>query len=128
MAWSDYFIPDFDNPDSLSYVETSPYLPIGSISVLDCQQEVDNALWDFRNEIATVRAISNNSFPTRLRNYAKSIDAEDWDYIVEEEKPIPQSDYVFTFGKYKGYKLTTVLDRDPSYVEWCRKNISWFNK
>jgi len=136
MAWSDYFTPDFDDPNSPSYVKTSPYLPIGNFSMADCQDEVDGVMWDFKNEFAVVKAMSQKSFPQRLRDYAIQLDSDnskDWDEpVYYTDTPIiphksTESNYVFTFGKYKGYKLTTVLDRDPSYVEWCRKNVSWFN-
>src|ERR1035437_7544758 len=35
-------------------------------------------------------------------------------------------EYIFTFGKYKGRKLTEVLDKSPSYVHWCVSNMQWF--
>lgn len=38
--------------------------------------------------------------------------------LVEDPK-----EYVFTFGKYKGRKLTEV---PPSYAHWCACNLTWF--
>lgn len=32
----------------------------------------------------------------------------------------------FDFGKYKGQTLQEVKEKDPSYVEWAQKNVSWF--
>lgn len=31
--------------------------------------------------------------------------------------------YVFTFGKYKGLKLTEVNEKYPDYIEWAKKTI-----
>ena len=31
--------------------------------------------------------------------------------------------YVFTFGKYKGLKLTEVNEKHPDYIDWARKTI-----
>ena len=31
--------------------------------------------------------------------------------------------YVFTFGKYKGMKLTEVNEKFPDYIDWAKKNI-----
>lgn len=31
--------------------------------------------------------------------------------------------YVFTFGKYKGSKLTDVYEQHPDYIKWCKNNI-----
>ena len=43
--------------------------------------------------------------------------------IIEEE-PIPDiNDYIFSFGKYKGIKLTDVVAKDSGYIEWCKENI-----
>ena len=33
----------------------------------------------------------------------------------------------FTFGKYKGRSIMSVLDENPAYVEWCVNNIKWFS-
>lgn len=33
----------------------------------------------------------------------------------------------FTFGKYKGRSIMSVLDENPAYVEWCINNIKWFS-
>lgn len=32
----------------------------------------------------------------------------------------------FTFGKYKGRSVMSVLSENPAYVEWCVNNIEWF--
>lgn len=131
--WSDYFEPDFCDPDSSSYVETSPYLPTGEIDILDCQQEVDDVLWDFRDAFRVVRNLEKSKYD-RLRDIAVRIDNDDrlWkdysEFESETETEIkPVSQYIFTFGKYKGRTLQAVLDRDPSYIEWCRNNVAWFN-
>lgn len=31
--------------------------------------------------------------------------------------------YVFTFGKYKGMKLTEVNEKFPDYIDWAKKNL-----
>lgn len=31
-----------------------------------------------------------------------------------------------TFGKYKGWDVTSVLRNNPCYFEWCKRNVSWF--
>lgn len=31
-----------------------------------------------------------------------------------------------TFGKYKGWNVTSVLKLNPSYFGWCRNNVRWF--
>lgn len=31
----------------------------------------------------------------------------------------------FTFGKYKGRSIMSVLNENPAYVEWCVNNIKW---
>lgn len=74
--WSDYFEPDFCDPDSPSYVETSPYLPTEHISLIDCQQEVNNVLWDFKDSFRTIQAVKK-SFTQRLRDQAIIIDTSD---------------------------------------------------
>lgn len=33
----------------------------------------------------------------------------------------------FTFGKYKGRTLQTVIENDPKYVLWASAAIDWFN-
>lgn len=30
------------------------------------------------------------------------------------------------FGKYKGKTVKEIQDTDPSYIEWAKKNVSWF--
>lgn len=32
----------------------------------------------------------------------------------------------FTFGKYKGRSIMSVLNENPAYVEWCLNHIEWF--
>lgn len=32
----------------------------------------------------------------------------------------------FTFGKYKGRSIMSVLNENPAYVEWCVNNIKCF--
>ena len=34
---------------------------------------------------------------------------------------------IFTFGKYKGRSIMSVLDENPAYIEWCFNNIKWFS-
>lgn len=52
--------------------------------------------------------------------------------IVELKKLIPESRKL-TFGKYKGHQLyyvvlfTGILRGGKRYIDWCEKNISWFN-
>ena len=33
---------------------------------------------------------------------------------------------VFTFGKYKGRLVTSILKENPKYFAWCKKNVSYF--
>ena len=47
--------------------------------------------------------------------------------FAEIDKKIITEEYVFTFGQYKGETVDYVLGIDPSYVEWCSENISWFD-
>ena len=35
-------------------------------------------------------------------------------------------DSVFDFGKYEGSKLEEILEKDPSYIEWCICNLDYF--
>lgn len=37
-------------------------------------------------------------------------------------------DYIFTFGKYKGYTLKsmTVFNSHVNYIYWCVVNVKWF--
>ena len=35
-------------------------------------------------------------------------------------------EFVFKFGKHKGYTVEYVLDEDPSYLLWCEEEIHWF--
>ena len=30
------------------------------------------------------------------------------------------------FGKYRDELLSTVIRKDPGYVEWCLENLDWF--
>ena len=32
----------------------------------------------------------------------------------------------FTFGKYCGYTLSDVLDKNEEYVDWCMMNVEGF--
>lgn len=34
---------------------------------------------------------------------------------------------IFTFGKYKGQTVRSVIDTDPDYVLWCHKNVNHFS-
>lgn len=34
--------------------------------------------------------------------------------------------HVLTFGKYKGLKVLDMIESNPEYIEWARKNISYF--
>lgn len=36
--------------------------------------------------------------------------------------------WVMNFGKHKGLTLLDALTEDPSYIEWCLKNVEWFRK
>lgn len=36
---------------------------------------------------------------------------------------ILNNDYVFTFGRHRGRRLSEV---DAGYIAWCRQNIEWF--
>ncbi len=36
------------------------------------------------------------------------------------------SKYVFTFGKYKGQRITEVIDNNPEYIEWCIREVKNF--
>lgn len=40
-----------------------------------------------------------------------------------EEKPVSVDDYVFTFGKHKGEKITDVYKEHPDYLDWMAQNI-----
>lgn len=135
MAWPDHFEPNFDDFDSLSYVETSPYLPTNDVTLLDCIEETRNVLWDFNDSFQVIRNISNKSKYDRLRDIAVQIDTNNdlydkyYRFDSTETKEIElktEIEYVFTFGKYKGYSFTEILYKDPSYIEWCRNNVSWF--
>jgi uncharacterized protein (DUF3820 family) len=33
---------------------------------------------------------------------------------------------IFTFGKYKGLKVTDLIDSNPEYVKWASKNVPYF--
>ena len=35
--------------------------------------------------------------------------------------------YIFTFGKYRGKRITWVIDEDPYYIEWLEKVSTSFN-
>ena len=34
---------------------------------------------------------------------------------------------VFTFGKFKGKTILQVLDKNPSYLVWCIRNVKGFS-
>jgi hypothetical protein len=82
MAWNDHFEPDFCDPDSLSYVETSPFLPTDSnFNLIDCTIECSNILWDFRNTHQVARQLGKYE---RLRSFAVRIDQDDslWESYI----------------------------------------------
>ncbi len=33
----------------------------------------------------------------------------------------------FTFGKYKGYKVDTIIEINPKYALWADQNVSFFS-
>lgn len=33
---------------------------------------------------------------------------------------------ILTFGKYKGYTASYVINKNPDYLLWCAENIPWF--
>ena len=33
---------------------------------------------------------------------------------------------ILTFGKYKGLKVTDVIDSNPEYIKWAFKNVPYF--
>ena len=35
-------------------------------------------------------------------------------------------DGIFNFGKHKGKTFKEVLEKEPSYFEWCLKNVKFF--
>lgn len=149
--WSDYFEPDFCDPDSPSYAGDE-YLPLFGEKyrgqpgfVGDMWEEcTKNPVWDFRDSIRVVRELNNplNRYE-KLRQRATEIDEDEkYDSYFEVtsqntlpisqpekipySKPIDQ-EYRFTFGKYKGKRLADVLTFDRQYVKWCRENVSFFN-
>jgi len=32
-----------------------------------------------------------------------------------------------TFGKFKGETIKDLIERNPAYLEWCLRNVNWFN-
>jgi hypothetical protein len=34
---------------------------------------------------------------------------------------------IFTFGKYKGYRVDDVIEINPKYVRWAEENVSGFS-
>lgn len=34
---------------------------------------------------------------------------------------------IFTFGKYKGYRVDDVIEFNPKYVRWVEENVSGFS-
>lgn len=34
-------------------------------------------------------------------------------------------DEVVTFGKFKGQTWLDVIQKQPSYIEWCDENVDW---
>lgn len=34
--------------------------------------------------------------------------------------------HIFTFGKYKYQKVDDMIDSNPNYVDWARKNVPYF--
>ncbi len=41
---------------------------------------------------------------------------------VYKRPPISDRDWFFQFGKYKGQKLSFVMDIDPQYILFCLEN------
>lgn len=39
-----------------------------------------------------------------------------------------QTEYIFTFGKYKGKTYSEILETDKEYINWSMENIEWFKK
>lgn len=44
----------------------------------------------------------------------------------KQPEPIRSKDYVFTFGKYKGFTLGDVMYSHPQYVLWLHNNNDFF--
>lgn len=36
------------------------------------------------------------------------------------------TDWKFTFGKYKGETIKHVMEIEPSYIQWSMNNVPWF--
>lgn len=34
--------------------------------------------------------------------------------------------HILTFGKYKYQKVSDMIDSNPEYVDWVRKNVPYF--
>lgn len=47
----------------------------------------------------------------------------DFDNIERPRSDINPLNYVFTFGKYKGQKITDVYKTHPDYLNWIKENI-----
>lgn len=147
MAWSDYFIPDFDDADSPSYVG-SPYLPVTNPKwrgtpgfVGDFNEEiVKEPFFDVSNPRHVICAM-RTSFREMLYQYGKSIDEnDDYDlfgamtpvdpehYILPDdtEPDVPNNTQIFDRGKYKGRLVIDILRSDPKYVEWARTKFLKF--
>lgn len=49
------------------------------------------------------------------------------DFNSHNPKKLITRQYVFNFGKYKGYDILEVIEDDPQYVLWCTDEIDWFD-
>ena len=141
MAWSDYFEPDFDDPDSPHYVGDR-YLPLfgenmrGQLGFVgDLWEEMSKVpIFDIKNPIHVMHVMSNPFRVDNLRKIAVQLDeSDDWDmyapidphpedeiYHDDSEPNVPNNTQVFDRGKYKGQRVIDVLKFDKSYVDWAR--------
>lgn len=43
----------------------------------------------------------------------------------QKREPITDRNYVFTWGKYKGFSIAEIIDTEPSYLEWLCNNTDF---
>lgn len=100
----------YKNPDFTGYDAT--HIPRLSI--------IKMKLWD--NGYATYTGEIKYKFNYHIYNTKE----ECIEAINSFEKD-DREDRILTFGKYKGNKIIDIIKENPDYINWCWKNVKYFN-
>ena len=89
------------------------------------QEEPDRSLRNDMDELAEFSKTNDNvDFAGRIV-WKEMTDSSG--KVLLDEKGVPRKHEVFNFGKYKGWAVADVLNRDPGYYSWMIANDFTYN-